>query len=187
MLGNRHLRLLLGLSWLAGIWVLPEGLAVPSAAAVGAGPAGVGWLLAANPAGNVIGALVMARWVPPHLRATLLGPLAVAAGLPLILCAFRPGLLLTVPLWALAGLCSAYQVQLIAEYIAAVPDAMRGQAIGLASAGLLAVQGLGLLIGGALAQIWTVHTTIAVAGAAGVFLASWLAVSRARAHHTAHT
>jgi len=185
VLGNRHLRLLLGLSWLAGIWVLPEGLAVPYAAAVGAGPAGVGWLLAANPAGNVIGALVMARWVPPHLRATLLGPLAVAAGLPLILCAFRPGLLLTVPLWALAGLCSAYQVQLIAEYIAAVPDAMRGQAIGLASAGLLAVQGLGLLIGGALAQIWTVHTTIAIAGGTGVFLATWLAINRTRTNHTA--
>jgi len=110
--------------------------------------------------------------VPPHLRATLLGPLAVAAGLPLIPCAFRPGLLLTVALWALAGLCSAYQVQLIAEYIAAVPDAMRGQAIGLASAGLLAVQGLGLLIGGASAQIWTVHTTIAIAGGTGVFLAT---------------
>ena len=185
VLGNRHLRLLLGLSWLAGIWVLPEGLAVPYAAAVGAGPAGVGWLLAANPAGNVIGALVMARWVPPHLRATLLGPLAVAAGLPLILCAFRPGLLLTVPLWALAGLCSAYQVQLIAEYIAAVPDAMRGQAIGLASAGLLAVQGLGLLIGGALAQIWTVHTTIAIAGGTGAFLATWLAINRTRTNHTA--
>ena len=35
VLGNRHLRLLLGLSWLAGIWVLPEGLAVRYAAAVG--------------------------------------------------------------------------------------------------------------------------------------------------------
>ncbi len=105
------------------------------------------------------------------MRATLLGPLAVAAGLPLILRAFRPGLLPTLGLRTLAGLCSAYQVQLIAEYIGAVPDAIRGQAISLASTGLLAAQGIGLLAGGVMAQSWTVATTIAVAGAVG---AVWL-------------
>jgi MFS family permease len=180
VVGDRRLRLLLGLAWLAGLWVVPEGLAAPYAAAVGAGPAGVGWLLAANPAGNVVGALLLSRWVRPALRAKLMGPLAVAAGIPLILCAFRPGLLLTVALWAVAGVCSAYQVQLIAEYMAAVPVARRGQAVGLASAGLLAAQGIGLLAGGALAQAWAVIPTIAVAGATGTLLAFWLAVSRAR-------
>jgi predicted MFS family arabinose efflux permease len=183
--GNRQLRLLLSLSWLAGLWVVPEGLAVPYAAAVGAGPAGVGWLLAANPAGNVVGALLLSRWVRPAMRATLLGPLAVAAGLPLVFCAFRPGLLVTVGLWALAGFCSAYQVQLIAEYIGATPDGLRGQAIGVASAGLLAAQGVGLLAGGAIAQAWAVFPTIAVTGAAGVPLASALAIRRARSNHTA--
>jgi len=183
--GNRQLRLLLSLSWLAGLWVVPEGLAVPYAAAVGAGPAGVGWLLAANPAGNVVGALLLSRWVRPAMRATLLGPLAVAAGLPLVFCAFRPGLLVTVGLWALAGFCSAYQVQLIAEYIGATPDGLRGQAIGVASAGLLAAQGVGLLAGGAIAQAWAVFPTIAVTGAAGVPLASALAIHRARSNHTA--
>jgi len=84
-----------------------------------------------------------------------------------MLCAFHPGLLPTLGLWALAGLCSAYQVQLIAEYITAVPDHGRGQAMGLASAGLLAVQGIGLLAGGALAQVWAVVPTIAATGAAG--------------------
>jgi len=183
--GNRQLRLLLSLSWLAGLWVVPEGLAVPYAAAVGAGPAGVGWLLAANPAGNVVGALLLSRWVRPAMRATLLGPLAVAAGLPLVFSAFRPGLLVTVGLWALAGFCSAYQVQLIAEYIGATPNGLRGQAIGVASAGLLAAQGVGLLAGGAIAQAWAVFPTIAVTGAAGVLLASALAIRRARSKHTA--
>ena len=149
---DRRLRLLLGLAWLAGLWVVPEGLAAPYAAEVGAGAAGVGWLLAANPAGNVVGALLLSRWVPPALRPRLLGPLAVVAGLPLMACAFRPGLLVTVFLWAVAGVCSAYQVQLIAEYMALAPTARRGQAVGLASAGLLAAQGIGLLAGGALAR-----------------------------------
>ncbi len=182
--GNRHLRLLLGLSWLAGLWVIPEGLAVPYASAIGAGSTGVGWLLAANPAGNVIGAILISRWIRPQTRATLLGPLAMAAGVPLMLCAFHPGLLPTLGLWALAGLCSAYQVQLIAEYITAVPDHGRGQAMGLASAGLLAVQGIGLLAGGALAQVWAVVPTIAATGAAGLLLSACLALNRACSNHT---
>lgn len=178
---DRHLRLLLGLAWLAGVWVIPEGLAVPYAAEIGAGPSGVGWLLAANPAGNVIGALLISRWVPPGIRAAVIGPLAVGAGIPLMFCAWRPGLLLTLALWAVAGMCSGYQVPLIAEYITAIPVQVRGQAIGFASAGLLAAQGIGLLTGGAMAQAWAVAPTIAVTGATGSILAAWLAVSRARA------
>jgi len=90
-----------------------------------------------------------------------------------MLCAFHPGLLPTLGLWALAGLCSAYQVQLIAEYITAVPDHGRGAAPGRGAAGggpaagLLAVQGIRLLAGGALAQVWAVVPTIAATGAAG--------------------
>jgi MFS family permease len=185
VVANRRLRLLLGLAWLAGLWVVPEGLAAPYAAELGAGPAGVGWLLAANPAGNVVGALLLSRWVSPTWRAILLGPLAVVAGMPLILCAFHPGLILTVFLWAVAGVCSAYQVQLVAEYMAEVPATRRGQAVGLASAGLLAAQGIGLLAGGALAQAWAVIPTIAVAGAAGTLLAFWLAVIRSRVGYPA--
>jgi len=90
----------------------------------------------------------------------------------------------TLGLWALAGLCSAYQVQLIAEYITAVPDHGRGQALGLASAGLLAVQGIGLLAGGALAQVWAVVPTIAATGAAGLLLSACLALNRACSNHT---
>ena len=183
--GDRRLRALLGLAWLAGLWVVPEGLAAPYAAAVEAGPAGIGLLLAANPAGNVLGALLISRWVRPATRARLLGPLAVAAGMPLMLCVFQPGLLVTVGLWAIAGFCSAYQVQLIAEYMAAIPDARRGQAVGVASAGLLAVQGIGLLAGGAIAQAWAVAPTIALAGATGSLLAASLAISRTRAGHAA--
>jgi len=82
----------------------------------------------------------------------------------------------TLGLWALAGLCSAYQVQLIAEYVTAVPDHGRGQAMGLASAGLLA--------GGALAQVWAVVPTIAATGAAGLLLSACLALNRACSNHT---
>jgi MFS family permease len=177
---SRQLRLLLGLACLAGVWVIPEGLAVPYAAAVGGGAAATGWLLAANPAGNVVGALLISRLVRPDVRAGLVGPLAVAAGVPLVLCAFHPGLALTLVLWALAGVCSSYQVPLIAEYVDALPDGRRGQAMGLASAALLAVQGVGLLAGGALAQGVGVVATIAISGGVGGALALWMAISRSK-------
>jgi predicted MFS family arabinose efflux permease len=79
-----------------------------------------------------------------------------------------------------SGLCSAYQVQIIVEYVTAVPNSQRGQAISVASAGLLAAQGVGLFAGGFLAQTWTVSAAVAAAGAAGVLLAGLLAASRAR-------
>lgn len=175
---SARLRVLLGLSWLASLWVVPEGLAVPYAAATGGGAAAAGLLLAAAPAGTVVGAVLLSRWVPPRWRAPLVGPLAVASGIPLAVCVLRPGLGLTVVLWAVCGLFSAYQVQIVPEFVAAAPDQMRGQAIGLAAAGLLAGQGLGILAGGALAQAWAPAPAIAVAGVAGAVLAVPLALRR---------
>lgn len=177
---NRHLRSLLGLAWLAGIFVVPEGLAAPYAAELGGGPTTVGLLLAAGPAGVLVGSVLFVRLLPDGLRTTLVGPLAVAAGIPLLFSALRPDLPVTMLLWALSGLCSAYQVQIIVEYVMAVPNRHRGQAIGVASGGLLAAQGMGLLAGGAIAQAWDVFAAITVAGAAGTALASFLAIGRAR-------
>ena len=69
-------------------------------------------------------------------------------------------------LWTLSGAATAYHVETITEYVHAVPQGRRAQAIGLASACLLAAQGVGLLAGGALSQ-WTGPAgAIAAAGAA---------------------
>jgi hypothetical protein len=57
----------------------------------------------------------------------------------------------TVVLWAACGVLSAYQVQIVVEFVAATPaEVLRPGHIGLASAGLLAGQGAGLLAGGVL-------------------------------------
>jgi hypothetical protein len=178
VVGDRRLRLLLALAWLAGFWTIPEGLAAPYASAHGGGPTSVGILLAANPAGNLIGVLVLTRWVPTALRPRLLGLLAIASGLPLILCGFGPGIAISAVLWGMCGLLSAYLVLIVTEFVAIVPPNVRGQAIGLASSGLLAAQGIGLLIGGGIASLWAVGPTIAVAGAAGCLVAMPLAIAR---------
>jgi predicted MFS family arabinose efflux permease len=173
-----QLRVLLGLTWLVGLWIVPEGLAVPYAASVGGGPAAAGCLLAALPAGNVLGALVVSRWISAYWRRRLVGPLAVGCGVPLIACAAHPNLIVTIALWALAGVCCCYQVPAIAEYVGAVRNDRRGQAIGLAASGLLAAQGLGVVAAGFVAQHWAVAPAVAVAGATGSVLAAYLAIRR---------
>jgi predicted MFS family arabinose efflux permease len=58
-----------------------------------------------------------------------------------------------------------------------VPDEYRGQAIGFASSGLVAVQGIGVAVGGLIAQATTPSTTIAAAGILGTLLACGVAVA----------
>jgi hypothetical protein len=104
----------------------------------------------------------------------------VLCGLPLVGCLAEPGLIVTIILWALCGVFSAYQIQIFTEFARAVPNESRGQAISVASAGLLAVQGIGLLLGGAVTQVTTIFVAVAGAGAIGVLLAIPLAGARAR-------
>jgi predicted MFS family arabinose efflux permease len=178
--GNPSLRILLGLAWLAGFLVVPEGLAAPYAAELGGGAGATGLLLAAGPAGTLIGSLAFARLWTESARARAVGPLAVVAGVPLVGCLGGPGLAITMLLWAVMGVCSAYQVQVITEFVGAVAPSVRGQAISVASAGLLVVQGLGLLGGGLLGAATSLHVAIGVAGAASCVLALPLAISRSR-------
>lgn len=180
---NRRVRLLLPFTWLLGVLVVPEGLAAPYAAHLGAGPRAVGILLAAGPTGVLIGSMVFSRWVSAPIRSALLGPLAVGAGLPLVACAVVTGLPATAALWCLSGVCTAYQVQVVTELVGAIDDNVRARALGLASAGLLAAQGVGLLGGGALAQFSTVRTAVAVAGAVAIGLAALLAARRLTRTH----
>jgi MFS family permease len=179
--GDRRLRALVGLACVSGCYIAVEGLAVPYAAAWGGGAVAAGLLLAANPAGTVVGMLVLTRWVRPATRLRWMGPLAVAACVPLVGCAARPGLAATVALWAVSGACSAFQVPANAAFVQAVPDAQRGQAFGLAVTALRVAQGAGILLAGAAAEWWSPPTVVAGAGVLGVLAATTAALGWARA------
>ncbi|HET8642960.1 MAG TPA: MFS transporter [Pseudonocardiaceae bacterium] len=183
---DRRLRSLVGLGWLVGFAIVPEGLAVPyTHDEIHAGPAAAGLLLAAVPAGTVIGAFVLGRFVAPERRLRLLGPLAVLTTAPLMAFVLRPGLIPAILLLLAVGLFSAYQVTAGATFMRIVPDAGRGQAFGLAGSGVIAAQGLGLAAGGLLASVLgSVAVTIAVAGAAGTLLAVPAATAWRRARTT---
>ncbi len=177
VLGDRTLRPLVCFAWLCGFYVLPEGLAAPYAKTFGDSPVIVGLLMSAMPTGMVLGAFAYSRFVRPDARLRLMGWMAMLACAPLIGAGLRPPLWAVVALWALSGVGCAYQIAANAAFVAAVPPSGRGQAFGLAQSGILASQGIGILVGGALAQVLGPEPVIALAGAAGLSVATMLAMS----------
>ncbi|MFP5072874.1 MFS transporter [Pseudonocardia nantongensis] len=167
-------RYLAAAAWLAGIFVLPEALAAAYAVTIDAGPAATGLLMAADPAGSVVGAAVCAVAVPARYRDRdrWLLPMALGAAVPLTLTPLAPGLWSAAALWAVSGACAtACLVLAQSGFALATPTGVRGGATGVAASGLVATQGVAVLLGGLLAQWSEPATALGIAGAAGVVLA----------------
>ena len=172
--GDPVLRSLVLFAWLCAFYVIPEGLAAPYAATFGGGAVTVGLLLSAMPTGMVAGAFLFSRFVRPTNRLRAMGWMSMLACLPLIGAGLHPPLWGVVALWALSGVGSAYQLAANAAFVTAVPAAGRGQAFGLAQSGILAGQGIGILVGGAGAQLLGPETVVALAGVLGLSSAAIL-------------
>ncbi len=177
--GDPRLRVLLLIACLAGFYVVPEGIAVPTAEQIEAGTTGAGWLLAANPIGTVLGMLALRR-IPPDRQLALLGPLALLTSLVLVPTVWQPNIAVLVLLWAASGAFSAHDMITQATYVKTVPDAHRGQAVGLAIAALRAAQGLGIIVAGLAAQLLPPTWVIGIAAGLGTAIAAaaWAAWSR---------
>jgi predicted MFS family arabinose efflux permease len=178
---DRTLGTLVWLGWLALFTVVPEGLAVPFAQEVGASGEWIGVILAAEPAGAVVGAVLLRR-VRRRVRVRALGLLAVGTSAPLVAYWVRPDLGAALALLFVSGLCSAYQVTAGATFVQLTPAPVRGRALGFARTGMIAGQGVGVVLGGVLAQQVGAVTAIAWAGTAGALaaLAAAAAWSRRR-------
>lgn len=174
--GNPLLRSLVLFGWLAGFYVIPEGLAAPYAHALGGDTLDVGLMMAAMPVGIVIGAFTVGRLVKPTTRIRVMGWLAIISCAPLIGAAANPPLWVVLILLALSGIGGAYQLAAAAAFVQSVPDSGRASAFGLAQSGLLAAQGLGILIGGAAAQAIGEHLVVGLSGLLGLTAATLLAM-----------
>jgi MFS family permease len=174
--GHPVLRTLVLFGWLAGFCIVPEGLAAPYAQSLHGTALTVGLLMAAMPLGTVAGAFACSHLVPPSGRIRMIGWLAMASCAPLIGSAFRPPLWAVLILWALAGAGGAYQLVASAAFVQTVPPEGRGRAFGLAQSGLLAVQGLGIVAGGALASVIGAPVAVGLAGLLGLCAAAILAM-----------
>lgn len=177
--GDRALRTLVIVIWLGACYIAPEGLAVPIASMYDAGPLALGLLMASIPAGSVLGAFASTRWISPERRERAIVPCAVVAGIPLIFTALAPNIWVAIPLWVVTGgFFAASLVQAQASFVRAAPAAVRGRATGLAASGLVAAQGVGVLVGGLVAEELSPTVAVSVVGAGTVLGLLVVAMSR---------
>ncbi len=176
ILGDKAIRTLMMLGWLIALYSIPEGIAAPYAGRLGGGPAAAGLVIASGQAGAVLAAPLFARAVGPRTRLRLMGPMAVCTCAVLPLTIFRPGLALSLAIFALSGTFAIYQIAANTAFVDWVPDERRAQAFGLASIGVVACQGAALLLAGAAAQVMPPSAVIALGGAVGTFMACGLAL-----------
>ena len=180
--GSRTLLTLLLFGWLAGFYIVPEGLAAPYAHSLHGSTLTVGLLMAAMPTGMVVGAFLLGRMATPSARLRMMGWLALLSCIPLIGSAWSPPLWAVLLLWALAGAGGAYQLAAAAAFVQALQPATRARAFGLAQSGLYAVQGLGILVGGAVAEAIGAPLAVGLAGLVGLTAAAMLAVNWSQLH-----
>ncbi|MFF3781422.1 MFS transporter [Streptomyces sp. NPDC001933] len=168
LLGNRRIRALMLLFWVPPLFVVaPEALAAPYADEIGAGPVALGLLMCAMPIGQIVAELYVGTALGSRLRALVVLPAAVAGPLPLVVYGLRPGMVATALALVLAGAGGAYVIGLDQWFVEAVPEALRGRAMTLLTAGLMTLQGVGMALAGLAAEFLPVHQVVAGAGAVG--------------------
>jgi predicted MFS family arabinose efflux permease len=167
LLRDRTVRGLLLAQWLPGWFVAgAESLIVPYTGSLGRPASAAGPLLAAMPAGMLIGDLLVGRLCAPATRTRLAFPLAAAMGVPLLALVFRPPLPLACLTLLACGAGFAYQLGIQQAFLDSLPERRRGQAFGLNSTGMMGGQGLTPAVAGALAGAVGAAAAMAVAGAA---------------------
>ncbi|MFJ8828342.1 MFS transporter [Streptomyces sp. NPDC102467] len=169
LLADRRVRALLLAQWLPPLFVAgAEGLVVPFAEGRRMPDGTAGVLLACLPVGMLAGDLAVGRLLRPAARERLAGPLVVVLGLPLTGFALDPPRVACAALLLVTGVGFAYALGLQRPFLEAVPEARRGQAFGLLTAGLMSVQGVGPVVFGTVAELTGAGTAIALAGLATV-------------------
>lgn len=181
LLSDRTIRRLLLAQWLPSAFVAgAEALLIAYSAGRGL-PAATGAVLMAAPAvGMLLGNFVAGRFLRPSLRERSSPAFLVVLGTPLIALLAAPPLPVLVGLLIVAGTGFAYGLGLQRAFLAAAPADRRGQLFALLSTGLMALQGVGPLLLGAVAELTSPALAIAVAGAATVLVAPTLLRHRSR-------
>jgi predicted MFS family arabinose efflux permease len=172
LLADRTVRGLLLAQWLPAWFVASaESLIVPYTGSLGRSVGGAGLLLAAVPAGMVIGEVLVGRFCPPGWRRRLAFPLVAGMGAPLLVFLLRPALPLAGACLFVSGFGFAYQLGIQQAFLASVPDRLRSQAFGLNSTGGMGGQGLLPSVAGGLAAVLGAGPAMAIAGVATLLAA----------------
>ena len=105
------------------------------------------------------------RFIPGRWRERLGAPLRVVLAAPYLIFAVRPALSIAVAVVVVAsvGYCASLLLQ--ERLMALTPQELSGQALGLASSGMLAMQGASAAVAGAIAQQFSPATAMAAMAA----------------------
>jgi predicted MFS family arabinose efflux permease len=188
--GDPALRTLMCLGWLAAFYEVPEGIAAPYAGSLRGGAVAAGLLLATSQAGAAITTPLFTQKIGPLTRLRWMGPMAVLTCGILAVTVLRPDLIVSMALFALSNSFAMYQIAANTAFVERIPNEKRGQAFGLANAGLVVGQGVAFAVAGAAAEVVPPSTVVALSGGIGALIACGLAVrwrgmSPAVGRHTA--
>ena len=174
--GDRQLRMLVSLAWLAAFYEVPEGIAAPYTASLKGGAVAAGLLLATSQLGAAFATPLFTKKIGPLTRLRWMGPMAVLTCGILAVTVFRPNLVVSMALFALSNCFAMYQIAANTAFVERIPNEKRGQAFGLANAGLVVGQGLAFALAGAAAEVVPTSTVVALSGGIGALIACGLAI-----------
>jgi predicted MFS family arabinose efflux permease len=188
--GDPALRTLMSLGWLAAFYEVPEGLAAPYAGSLKGGAVAAGLLIATSQLGAAVTTPLFTKKIGPLTRLRWMGPMAVLTCGILAVTVLRPNLIASMALFALSNSFAMYQVAANTAFVERLPNEKRGQAFGLANAGLIVGQGVAFAVAGAAAEVVPPSTVVALSGGIGALIACslalrWRGMSPAVGRHTA--
>lgn len=166
-----------------GLW-LPNGLVVGGESLyVSYAPDAAGTLFACAALGMLAGDVTVCRLLPPAVRARLATPLLLLLAAPYLLFVARPALPVAVVCVTVASVGFGASLVQQERLMSLTPDELAGHALGLHSAGMLTMQGVGAALAGSVAQLTSpaAAMTVMAAGSVAVTLALATAARRSPA------
>ncbi|UGQ11621.1 MFS transporter [Yinghuangia sp. ASG 101] len=134
-----------------------------------------GLFFACAAAGMLAGDTLAGRFLSRRWRERLGAPLRLLLAAPYLLFALAPPLFAALAAVTLASLGYAAGLLLQERLLELTPEELTGQALGLHSSGMLALQGIGALTAGTIAELTTPATAMATAAAASLAVTAALA------------
>jgi predicted MFS family arabinose efflux permease len=163
-----------------GLW-LPNGLVVGCEALfVSYDPGAAGTLFACGALGMLAGDLAVGRLLPPAVRTRLATPLLLLLATPYVFFALHPPLPVAALCATLASVGFGASLVQQERLMALTPAELSGHALGLHSAGMLTLQGVGAVVAGTVAQLTSPATAMAVMAAASITVTVALAAASRR-------
>jgi MFS family permease len=169
--------------WLTLLFTFPiactlasETLAAPYATEIHEGSAVAGLLMGSGPAGIVLGLWLLPILIPDQ-RTRHLVVLTIISCAPLFLFLAAPGALIASLLIVVSGVALYYWIPLASDFTQAIPNNMRGQAVGLLTTMMRVTQGIAILTFGLAAGHAKSSTVIAISGLIGTVMVVILSVA----------